>query len=179
MFDLTRYFDGRPCSKGHVAERIVALDYRLGILRNVGPCSVCFNSSVGASQKRRYDAGLAKDYGLAWWKKKYNASPEFREEMKKRNRDWHKNNPGAGAERSVRRALAKERRTPKWLTADDLELIRFFYEEANALSAHTGVKFHVDHIVPLRGQTVSGLHVPWNLQVIAATKNLSKGNKLL
>jgi hypothetical protein len=38
-------------------------------------------------------------------------------------------------------------------------------------------KLQVDHEIPLQGENISGLHVPWNLQVIPASKNQSKGNK--
>jgi 5-methylcytosine-specific restriction endonuclease McrA len=72
---------------------------------------------------------------------------------------------------------AKKERTPKWLTSDQLAQIELFYEAAHALTKELNIEMHVDHIVPLRGKDVSGLHVPWNLQVITAEENHKKHNK--
>lgn len=63
-------------------------------------------------------------------------------------------------------------RTPPWLTNSMLSDIEGFYKQAQ----DSPEDMHVDHIVPLQGEFVSGLHVPWNLQVIPASDNLSKGN---
>lgn len=67
---------------------------------------------------------------------------------------------------------------PEWLTALNCAHIKLFYETASKLTSETGTKFHVDHIIPLQGKNVSGLHVPWNLQVISAIENLKKHNKV-
>jgi predicted RND superfamily exporter protein len=88
------------------------------------------------------------------------------------------NRPKFNVRNALRRS-AKLNRTPSWLTEADHTSIMNFYDEAKLREIETGTKFHVDHIIPLQGDTVCGLHVPWNLQVITAYENLSKGNKLL
>ena len=76
-----------------------------------------------------------------------------------------------------KRYAAKRHRTPGWLTADDFWMMEQAYELAQLRNRTTGLEWHVDHIVPLQGAEVSGLHVPNNLQVILASENLSKGAK--
>lgn len=72
--------------------------------------------------------------------------------------------------------MRKLNATPTWLTEEHLSSIRQVYQEAIELSVSTGVKHHVDHIYPLKGKTICGLHVPWNLRAIPALQNLTKGN---
>ncbi len=70
----------------------------------------------------------------------------------------------------------KRQATPVWLTDAQLEQIKFFYQHAKECELLTGDKYHVDHIIPLNGENVSGLHVPWNLQILPADINISKSN---
>lgn len=73
--------------------------------------------------------------------------------------------------------LAKIKRTPNWLTEDDKFLIHEIYHLATMRSKMTGISWEVDHIAPIQGKTVSGLHVPNNLQVIPAVVNNKKRNQ--
>jgi hypothetical protein len=76
-----------------------------------------------------------------------------------------------------KRKAAKLQRTPAWLTEFDLLKIKCLYQVAAMYSKESGQEWHVDHIVPLQGKNVSGLHCPDNLRVIPAVDNLRKNNR--
>jgi 5-methylcytosine-specific restriction endonuclease McrA len=99
--------------------------------------------------------------------------------MKEYKKKYRKNNKDKINAKSAERKARKLKARPSWLTKEDLKVIGNFYKEAQELTLLTGEQYHVDHIVPLQGENVCGLHVPWNLQVITAKENLSKHNKLL
>ena len=73
-----------------------------------------------------------------------------------------------------RKEQLKLNQTPAWT---NLKQINIIYRQAKRLSNIEGRQYHVDHIIPLNGELVSGLHVIENLQIIIAKENLSKGNK--
>ena len=93
-------------------------------------------------------------------------------------RRWRSENPDK-ARASVRKRQAKRlKATPFWLTDQQNSDILYFYSLARECELLTGDKYHVDHIIPLQGKNVCGLHVPWNLQVLPADINIKKGNKI-
>jgi len=95
------------------------------------------------------------------------------------NKNWKEKNKSANCAISSRYRANKIKATPLWLSAIHKAQIQEFYDIAAARTVQTGVKYHVDHIHPLCGRTVSGLHVPWNMQIITAKENFSKKNKMI
>ena len=76
-----------------------------------------------------------------------------------------------------KRKLATMQRTPSWLSIDELWMIEEAYHLAALRTQLFGFAWHVDHVIPLRGKNVSGLHTPYNLRVIPGIANMQKTNK--
>jgi hypothetical protein len=102
-----------------------------------------------------------------------------RERVNENSRRWRERNKAKVLALTNARRAAKDQRTPAW----DAELTALAVVEAHDLAtrreAVTGFSWHVDHVIPLRGKTVCGLHVWSNLAVIPAAINVRKNNKLL
>ena len=119
-------------------------------------------------------------------KEKHKALQRSWEAKNKENRRIKQNNrrkeryrkaPHKICEYVSRRNAKKIKAMPSWLNEDHKWMIKEIYELSSLRSKATKVKHHVDHIVPLNGKNVCGLHVPWNLQVLTASENCAKGNK--
>jgi hypothetical protein len=130
---------------------------------------------------------LTKARATAW----VEANPEKRSEILAKNRKanaesrsaynraWFAANSEKRAAYEAKRRATILQRTPRWLTEDDFWLIEQAYDLAKLRTSVFGFEWHVDHVVPLQGKKVSGLHVPINLSVIPGAENCRKNAKFL
>lgn len=133
-------------------------------------CNECYKKI----NRTRYEKNQTKIIARV---KKWQQEHPDRDRDNARSSAWQKANSGKwNAYIAKKRAKIKER-MPKWLSIDHLIEIRHFYEDASRFSKINNEPYHVDHIVPLQGRNVSGLHVPWNLQILKGSENCSKSNK--
>lgn len=125
---------------------------------------------------------LAKASCQNWREKNPHWYAEYRDRnkarLKERARKWSQTNKSAVNHKTRMYQTRKKNAQPPWLTAIDIAFIAEKYDVAAALTTQTGISHHVDHIYPLQGKASSGLHAPWNLQVIPYYENLKKSNKL-
>ena len=106
-------------------------------------------------------------------KKRKLTSTEFRLRDNQYKRDWRKKNPKSGA---VNSGLRRFRRADQQGTIHvdlNLDMARTLYLDAFDKTQSTGIKYHVDHIIPV---TYGGWHHQDNLQVLPHKLNRSKGN---
>lgn len=115
-----------------------------------------------------------REYMRQWRAANKEKLAEYSERHKPLRQKWKKENPGRVNESTARRKLTQKTATPAWA---DMEKIKAVYARAAKKTRETGESHHVDHIVPLRGKNVCGLHVENNLRVVKAEVNLKKSYK--
>ena len=97
------------------------------------------------------------------------------EKAKEQASKWQANNPEKVAAIAASRRVILGNASVPWA---DQDKIREFYKERDRLTKETGIQHHVDHIYPLKGKDVTGLHHEDNLQILTAEENIRKGNRI-
>lgn len=174
------YFTGEPCKHGHTAPR-----------KTKGACVECMKvewraaAETRAEYFREYNRDEeVKDRKHAWYQENREqviqaAATRPAAQLREYRNTWKENNKvQVRADTKARRRKHREA-TPLWLSRRQKSEIRQLYQIAIITTQTTGEQYVVDHIVPLRGEFVCGLHVPWNLRVITQDENLKKSNKLV
>lgn len=113
-----------------------------------------------------------KEKQSAYYEEQYQ-DPEKRKARCERSRQWRKDNPEKLLAQIAYRRAKKLKATPAWA---DKAAILAIYKECVRITTETGIAHQVDHIIPLNGTLVSGLHVESNLQIITAEENNKKNN---
>ena len=165
---LPYYFTGNPCIHGHIAERPVRSRICVECKKEWDKKSYEANPELKISYSKKYREENPEHY-----KNYYKENIEF---VKASHKKYKKENPHKNAATTKKYRASKLHRTPSWA---DLKKIEEVYFEAACLTKETGIKYDVDHIIPLQGEYVSGLHIASNLQVITHTANCKKGNSFI
>lgn len=127
------------------------------------------NKKRDAENKKRWriaNPDLVRELRDRW----YAARPDRRKEESKTYREKH---PDKCRALSSSKRARKVNAVPEWR---DKKAIHDIYREARRLSIEKGIKYHVDHVIPLKHPSVCGLHVAVNLQILTAHENMKKYN---
>jgi hypothetical protein len=173
--NLKTYFTGKACGRDHISNRFTAS----------GNCTKC--QTLDVNGKRKAWAKLNPDRMLQATRRHREKDPElvcskrraaYAADPKRHinyARKYQQLHPGRVNAANARRRAAILNATPAWLTDQEHAKIRDIYIDASSRQGD----WQVDHIVPLRGKTVCGLHIPSNLQILSGPDNRSKGASLV
>lgn len=170
----SKYFTGRPCKHGHIAERRV----------DNGACSVCEAErikkwfaenpeKVKRAQRKTYAnrAEKCRQYAAQYRANNQEKVRESYRKSKLKNRAYH-------TYLESQRQKRVKQATPSWLTKEDKQLMIDIYKLSKQIKDEYGIVTAVDHIIPIRGKTVCGLNVPSNLRVVTQKYNSKKSNEI-
>jgi len=154
---LKRFFTGEPCVRGHVSERYV--NGRACIACQTRPEKLTHNRKWAKTNRAAHNERNRRTY----WR-----DPERTRELKRANSAKH---PETRRASRARRRARERNAIPIWQTASEAAAIKEFYKNCPA-------GYEVDHIYPLKGENVCGLHVLANLQYLTIFDNRSKANRV-
>lgn len=178
-----RYFTGKPCPDGHISER-------LACNRSCVECG-----RLRKAQWRQDNPEDVKAQKKAWVKANPERAKELKSESQKRNREsanvrnrryaaknreklreknakWAEANPEKVTAKAANYRAQKLKATPLWADFSKIERAYSLCQEYR----EKGIDAEVDHIIPLQGKSVCGLHVQGNFQIIHAKHNAQKSN---
>ena len=170
----TRYFTGLPCKHGHIAERLTVN----------GSCCECSQNRLNNYRSENADLvrKRGRDLYAANREKRAAQSAAYRkknpEAAKASVKKWCMTNRAKRTAAENERRASKNQATPTWLSEKHKQHIEVIYAFAKRLREMSGVDVAVDHMVPIKGKNVVGLHVPWNLCIIGRAENSAKNNKI-
>jgi hypothetical protein len=196
------YFTGVPCKRGHVATRFT----RTAICTDCNREQTWLWAQANKDKKRKADADYRKNNSEARRAKDREYHQTNREVILVKKREyfartaearhatsklWREANPEKmrAAQKRFREAnphkinawaalrRSRKKQAKRMLQPEQLDQMQALYAEARRLTETTGIRHEVDHIYPLVGPNFSGLHVPWNLQILTSDANKRKGNK--
>jgi hypothetical protein len=165
----TTYFTGQPCKRGHIAAKWTSSAQCVVCEKEKNAPHTCCNKYAPFRSTAEYREVYQKKYVEKNAQKIRDRTRAYQQNNKERYLEYQ------NAYQAARRVLLRQAQPP-WVNIGKLKPIYRLMRKKNKAAGQ--VVYHVDHIVPLQGKDVCGLHVPWNLQIITAKENQAKHNKM-
>lgn len=140
----------------------------------ISHCRICKSKSGSIWNKNNRDKTRISNLRSYYNNLDKRLSDKERSLRNERSKEYYKRNPNKSREATAKKKARKLLATPIWANTSKISAI---YLQAKLLEENTGIKYHVDHRVPLQSRYVCGLHVEYNLAVLTAKENCSKHNK--
>lgn len=177
---------GKPCHRGHLSKRYTSIGkcYECGKIESAARHHKLYKSdSSYADAKRKAAREQHKREGTKWYHDNKPRAAALNKLWREANKDsfkgytvqWRRDNLDKLTKNAAAYRSSKIQATPTWANPD---AIQAFYTEAARMTLKTGIKYTVDHIIPLNSDVVCGLHVEHNLQLLTLSDNSKKSNKL-